>query len=144
MSKTLTGTPPALEIFHKIINIYELLENVLSHLSAKEIIRAQGISFQFKSVITSSLTLQQQLFLVPRADADPKQWLIVNDEVVDEDHSVPLYSVPLGTTIEDFYSQHRHLESSPENWISRPRTLNPLLFDAWFAADYAECVEEDP
>lgn len=135
------------------MNTYELLENVLSHLPIKDLLRARAVDYQFSSIIGSSPKLRQNLFLFPRPDKDPKQWLVTRSKnaAVSMSDDLTIFKIPLGG-LEDFYRKHTHIEchyaadcfkTYDSDWLTSPKILNPFLFQTGIAETYEDCAESN-
>ncbi|CZT25050.1 uncharacterized protein RCC_10778 [Ramularia collo-cygni] len=136
-----TPSPPTRDPANKLFSVWELVENVLLHLTFNDLVRIQNVNRTFRSTAQSSKKLRQTLFLAPRAELQPKQWLYIKGwgEEISK-----LFSVPVDGTINrlDDSSIQRGFNAADrcikqvERGILRkpihhasPAVLNPLVFN---------------
>lgn len=65
------STHPDVAPIQRIMNTFELLENILKYLSAADNLRVRGTCFAFNNIIKESPILQKALFLKPVASGGP-------------------------------------------------------------------------
>lgn len=163
-----SSAPATINPSDKVIATYELLENILSHLDTRDLVRIQRVSFAFESTIKRSKVLQQSLFLVPRADLDLVHWIIASSNSHLTKSSI--FSIPdsgvdphecmkptrLGKEYNDvdketdsfknFYREHHWIRQGGD-YLGVPKVLNPLIFlpsNISSCADYAGQDRETP
>lgn len=154
----MAAEPPASAI-DKIISTYELLEKVLSYLEIDDLIRVQGVCYRFKATIQDSKTLQQNLFLSPWTDPEPRHWLLACPHVYKGGEKI--ISIPDGDaehlhqrnefheyvkemdSVEDFYRQ-KHWIRHEYDQVMVPTVMNPLVFLTGELDSFEACAAFDP
>ena len=90
-----SATPDCLMSLSSVLQVPELLELILFHLDNRTILHAMRVSCNFKTIITTSPTLQSKLFLLPEPrDSTPTINSTLSKATITHD-SLPLFSQPI-------------------------------------------------
>ncbi|EME78809.1 uncharacterized protein MYCFIDRAFT_83838 [Pseudocercospora fijiensis CIRAD86] len=129
--------------FHQVIDTFELLENVLSHLPPQDLLHAQEVCFKIKSTVKQSLKLRQKLFLEP--DYSYKSLWQVNTKRLKRYNS-PIEHVERES--KDFVPPYTGPETLflrptlPLGNIRNPMLINPFIFTLLPELDYPDSLAD--
>lgn len=145
---------------HKLLTTYELLENILSHLSTENLAQSQRVCRTWKDVIARSQLLRRHLFLEPDSRKDRISTNNVGSQHSDSPPFEPHPILSREGSRDDHYSKsnsrwycelslrvvERMCQWTDKHWTNMLMTQPPLkkvTVLAWAGRDLKSIYEED-